>query len=192
MKENKLVKFTSLVMFMALFAIVMVSGTYAKYSSSASGTDAATVAKWDIKAGKAGQEVSITGSDATVGFELFDTILDTNGEAETDVLAGRIAPGTQGAFELSIKNDSEVDAEYTVDFTVSGAEVPLEFRVNNGAWTSSLSSISAVRLAKNASTTAKVEWRWVFDGNDVTDTALGTADSKNVQVKATLAVSQVD
>ena len=126
------------------------------------------------------------------GFELFDTILDTNGEAETDVLAGRIAPGTQGAFELSIKNDSEVDAEYTVDFTVSGAEVPLEFRVNNGAWTSSLSSISAVRLAKNASTTAKVEWRWVFDGNDVTDTALGTADSKNVQVKATLAVSQVD
>ncbi len=191
MQENKLVKFTSLVMFVALTAVVLVSGTYAKYSSSASGTDIATVAKWDIKAGKVGNEVSITGSNATVAFDLFDTILDTNGKTETNVSADRIAPGTQGAFELSIKNNSEVDAEYTVKFETSGAAVPLEFRVNNGNWASSLSNISANELAKNASTTAKVEWRWAFGGNDATDTALGTA-ATNVQVNATLVVTQVD
>lgn len=192
MKENKLVKFTSLVMFVAVIAIVLVAGTYAKYSSSASGTDTATVAKWDIKAGKAGEEVSITGSDATVSFNLFDTILDTTGDDETDVATGKIAPGTQGAFELSIKNDSQVNAEYTINFEVTGASVPFEFRINGGAWTSSLSNIPTTALNMSESSTAKVEWRWAFDGNDTTDTNLGIATAKDVQVKATLVVSQVD
>lgn len=36
-------------MFVSVIALVLVAGTYAKYTSSASGSDTATVAKWLIK-----------------------------------------------------------------------------------------------------------------------------------------------
>lgn len=193
MRENRMIKLASFVMFLTVIAVVLVTGTYAKYSSSATGNDTATIAKWDIKAGKAGNELSITGSNATVVFDLFDTIQDTNGEAESDVKAGLIAPGTQGAFELSIKNDSEVNAAYTINYGISGADIPLKFRLNGGEWTDSLSNISATTVEMGKSATAKVEWKWDFDANDTaSDIKLGTADSRNVTVNATLVVSQVD
>lgn len=192
MRENRMIKLTSFVMFLTVIAVVLVTGTYAKYSSSAAGEDTATVAKWDIKAGKAGNELSITGTNATVAFDLFDTIQDTNGATESDVKAGLIAPGTQGAFDLSIKNDSEVNAVYTINYKISGADIPLEFRLNGGEWTDSLASIPSTAIEMGTSATAKVEWRWAFDANDTGDTILGTEASKNVTVNATLVVSQVD
>ena len=75
-KENKLVKVIALVLFVSVIALILVAGTYAKYTSTATGSDTAVVAKWDIKAGPEGNEVSITGDNATVAFNLFDTILD--------------------------------------------------------------------------------------------------------------------
>lgn len=194
MKENnKLVKFTSFVLLVAVVAMILVAGTYAKYTSTASGTDTATVAKWDIKAGKAGEEVSITGSNATVSFDLFDTILDTTGNAETDVVAGKIAPGTKGAFELSVKNDSEVNAEYGVKFTVDNSTIPLEFKVNDGAWTSSLSEVTKTVLNMGTSDIAKVEWRWAYEtaSGDSADTTLGI-QVPEINVTASLIVTQVD
>ena len=139
MKDNKMMKFISFVLLITVIALILVAGTYAKYTSTATGSATATVAKWDIKAGKTGEELSITGSNATVAFNLFDTILDENGTEETDVVAGKIAPGTTGSFELSVKNDSQVNAEYKINFSVGQSNIPLEFKVNEGEWTSSLS-----------------------------------------------------
>lgn len=194
MKENKILKFTGFVMLIAIIAFALVSGTYAKYTSSASGSATATVAKWDIKAGKTGEEVSITGANPTVSFNLFDTILDTEtGEAETDVVANKIAPGTMGSFELSILNDSEVNAEYTIEFEIDQENLPLEFRINDGAWTSDLTAIPTTALNMNASDIAKVEWRCAYertDGDSV-DTGLGIAPTE-INVDATLVVSQID
>ena len=201
MKENRILKFTGLVMFVSVIAVILVSGTYAKYTSSVSGSDTATVAKWDIKAGVAGEEVSITGSNATVSFNLFDTILDTEtGETETDVTTGKIAPGTMGSFELSVKNDSEVNAEYTIAFELDVTSLPLEFKINDGEWTSSLSDIDTTALDMNTSDTATVQWRWAYEttaddgtttAGDTIDTNLGLNPSE-VNVTATLIVSQVD
>lgn len=194
MKENKILKFTGFVMLLAIIAFALVSGTYAKYTSSASGSATATIAKWDIKAGKTGEEVSITGANPTVSFDLFDTILDAEtGEAETDVVANKIAPGTMGSFELSIKNDSEVNAEYTIQFAIDQEDLPLEFRINDGDWTSDLTAIPTTTLNMNESDIAKVEWRWAYertDGDGV-DTGLGIAPTE-VNVDATLVVSQID
>ena len=202
---NKMIKLTSFVLLVTMIALTLVSGTYAKYTSSASGTDSAVVAKWNIKAGVSGSETSITGSNATVAFNLFDTINDTgNTAAEEDVAAGKIAPGTAGSFEMSIKNDSEVTARYGINYTVTGNNVPIEFSTDGSNWVTSLSNVAPsndTQIAMNDSTTVTVMWRWAFTGEgsanytstqtDATDTALGLS-TPTVTVNATLTVEQVD
>ena len=203
---NKMLKLTSFVLLVTMIALTLVSGTYAKYTSSASGTDSAVVAKWNIKAGAKGSETSITGSNATVAFNLFDTINDTGNTAdETDVADEKIAPGTAGSFEMSIKNDSEVTARYGISYTLSASDVPIEFSVDDGnTWTTSLSNVAAsdsTKIAMNSSKTVTVMWRWAFTGDastnytssqtDETDTALGLS-TPTVTVNATLTVEQVD
>ncbi len=210
MKENRLVKITSFVMLLTVVALTLVSGTYAKYTSSVTTTTAtATVAKWDIKAGVKGSELSITGSNPTIAFNLFETINDTlNHAAETDVNTGKIAPGTEGSFEFSIKNDSEVSAEYSLTYNVTNAgNVPIEFSIDDGStWTTSLANVAAsadTKILAGNSKSVTVQWRWAFTGEgssnftssqtDATDTTLGvktTADT--VSVSVTLHVDQVD
>ena len=204
MKDNKLLKVTSLVMLLTIIALSLVSGAYAKYTSSATGTGSAQVALWDIRAGESGSEVSITGNSATVEFNLFDTILDTGGTAaETDVDTAKIAPGTEGSFDLSILNNSEVTAEYAITFALTNASnVPIEFTTDGGStWVTSLSNVAATTIAMNDSDTVTIGWRWAFTGagssnftssqTDATDTALGLS-TPTVTVEATLTVNQVD
>ena len=197
-EEHKILKFTNGVLFVTILALILVSGTYSKYTSSASGTSIATVAKWDIKAGIAGEEVSITGEDATVAFNLFDTILEEDGVTEElDVYAEdgkvvRIAPGTSGAFDLSVLNNSEVTAAYTIEFTVDRTDIPLQFNVNNAGWTTTLDNVTETVIAMGSSSTANVQWKWAFEGgNDATDTALGI-EAPEIIVTATLNVVQYD
>lgn len=193
MKNNKNIKMISVMLFVVVIAFVLVAGTYSKYISSASGSDTATVAKWDIKAGKAGEELSITGDNASVTFDLFGTILDEDGTEESDVVNGKIAPGTMGEFDFSIKNDSEVNAEYTVNFVLSESNLPLEFRINDGEWTSNLNGVPTSRIEMGTSANANVQWRWAYEqiNSDENDTSLGI-DPKEVTVTATLVVSQLD
>lgn len=207
MKENKILKFTGMAMFVSVIAVVLVSGTYAKYTSSASGSDTATVAKWDIKAtGENGDLVSITGSSPSISFDLFNTIYDTDGKTEEgNVASGKIAPGTTGGFNFSIDNDSEVNAEYTINFTITDNEgntidLPLEFSINDGTW-GTLNNITAQPLSMNDATTdedegletVNVKWKWAYErtDKDAEDTELGI-DASGVKVNATLVVSQVD
>lgn len=199
-KENKMMKFASIVLLVTVIALILVAGTFAKYTSSATGSATVTVAKWNIKAGKAGSEASITGSNPTITFDLFDTILDTDGSEETDVRADMIAPGTRGSFELSVKNDSEVNAEYTIELDVDNADIPLEFKVADGEWSSDLDDISATKLDMNESDTVEIQWRWAYETldekddptlGDEVDTGLGIAPEE-IEVTATLTVMQVD
>lgn len=199
-KENKTMKFVSFVLLITVLALILVAGTYAKYTSTASGSDTATVAKWDIKAGKTGEEVSITGSNPEVAFNLFETINNEDGTAETDVTAEKIAPGTSGAFELSVKNDSEVNAKYTITFNVGESNIPLEFKLDNGQWTDDLSNVGETPLNMGESKVANVQWRWAYEtkaedgtvtAGDAVDTGLGITPSA-INVTATLVVTQVD
>lgn len=48
MKNNKLAKFMALVLLVTLLAVILVSGTYAKYTTAVSAKDTATVARWNI------------------------------------------------------------------------------------------------------------------------------------------------
>ena len=209
MKSNKLAKFMALVLLITLLAIILVSGTYAKYTTTATGSDTATVAKWSIML----DTTDITKSSTkTFTLNVFDTILDSDGKTkETNVATGKkIAPGTSGNFTLaSLTNNSEVDAEYKVTYSIKNdGKIPLEFSTDTGdskTWTSydklsELNSDSFTEIKQGASaTTTTIYWRWAFSDNadattrDTADTALGTATTlPEVTVTATIEVQQVD
>lgn len=188
-----------------LMAVVMtaysVSGTYAKYTSTFTGSDSARVAKWAFKIGDI-TNTSAAGAGTTFSFDLFKTINDTDGSKETDVAApnttdttnnisGLIAPGTQGSFDIKLQNLSEVTAMYGIKYKVTNtAGIPVEFCTvtatetcadTSTAWKASIDEVVAdktnTNLAMNAGsdTTTTVKWRWAFErGAD--DTEKNAAD----------------
>ena len=166
MKKN-----TRKIVIVLLVAVVavgtyFVSGTYAKYTTSLSGNDTATVAKWawDFN------ETAVTSNQNTISFNLFDTIKDTNGSAEGDVAANKIAPGTNGSFSFNLQNKSEVNAEYSLAVTETrGSAVTnanIEYSLDNSSWTSDLTALlnaSNQTLLMNSNKVEKtVYWRWAY------------------------------
>lgn len=207
--DNRLVKFTVFVLLLTIIAISLVSGTFAKYTSTATGSDTATVAKWSIVLND--DEEMATTTPATVTFDLFNTVKDTDATStETDVATvdGKtlIAPGTSGAFELKIENKSEVTAQYSIVFDVDNTAIPLEFKVGDGEWTegsiTAVAAADATKLAaKSGVATVNVQWRWVYEATEnadtanTADTALGIAaqtTAPTVTVEATITATQVD
>ena len=207
--DNRLVKFTAFVLLLTIIAVSLVSGTFAKYTSTATGSDTATVAKWSIVLND--DEEMATTTPATVTFDLFNTVKDTDATStETDVATvdGKtlIAPGTSGAFELKIENKSEVTAQYSIVFDVDNTAIPLEFKVGDGEWTegsiTAVAAADATKLAaKSGVATVNVQWRWVYEATEnadtanTADTALGIAaqtTAPTVTVEATITATQVD
>ena len=203
-RDNKLVKFTTFVLLITILAIVLVSGTYAKYTSQVSGESTATVAKWSIKVN--GSELAV--AQPTITFNLFETIKDTDGATEDDVTESLIAPGTSGSFNLTVKNESEVTAKYAISFEVSESDIPLQFSIDGGqTWTDkTITNPTEKTLAIGAAEeTLTVQWKWpyeVVDDANVVDTTVDTADTElgieaqtapaQVTVTTTLTATQVD
>ena len=211
MKKNKMMRIASVLLVAVLFTTCAISGTFAKYTSSATGSDTARVAKWSIEV--EGTEIGVAGG-TTVAFDLFSTVNDTGNSADDeDVENGTdgdniIAPGTAGSFELSIENKSEVNAKYTVALSETNTgDIPLQYSVDGSAWVDSIaeltmSALTDVEIDMGANSTNTIYWRWVFEGTtsgahdgqtDETDTALGSADvAATVTITATITVTQVD
>ena len=205
MRNNKLVKFTTFVLLITIIAICLVSGTFAKYTTTVTGEATATVAKWEIEV-KDG-ETAVSGE--TVEFSLFDTINDTDAtNKETDVAEGKIAPGTSGSFKLTVANKSEVNAEYAIDYTVTKtANIPIKFSVDGGqSWTEDLADVTGTLDMIDGETIDNeeitVQWMWAFEelNDGVANTAVDAADTTigelatpaTVTVAATITVDQVD
>ena len=114
--------------------------------------------------------------------------------------------------ELTLKNDSEVTASYTIEFkeTQENAKVgsltriPLEYAIKEGDtipaqedWKTTIGDIdrkgtqeAPLTIAMNKSKTYKIYWRWNIGGDD---TALGTATTApTVKVNAKVTATQDD
>ena len=209
MKSNKQKAGIMALVALAAIGSYFIAGTYAKYTSDIAGTDTATVARWKWTIN---QSVIDSAQAAQNGytFNLFDTITEWNSStAESDVAAGKIAPGTGGSFDIAITNNSEVNATYAIAFTETNANnVPIEYSTDRTTWVSSVGSLDVSSTAINmgaSSTTMTVYWRWAYTGaqstnytstqTDATDTALGfgaNTSAATVQVTATVTVTQVD
>ena len=217
MKKNKMMRLAAIVLMLTLLTTCAISGTFAKYTASATGSDTARVAKWSFKV----KDTDIAGATNTFTFDLFNTVYDTNNDPadnnkanDTDVsdatdTTAIIAPGTWGYFDIELNNASEVTAAYTIDFTeLTTSGIPLHFKKavvtqgaevaypTTGSW-GDLESINVAetQLAINGSTVIRVYWEWVFDGNTDTDTNLGVnavSSAQNITIQAEINIEQVD
>ena len=192
-KTINLAKVASFVMLLTVSAMILVAGTYAKYSSTASGTDATVVANWSFEVN--GTDIAVKGTPTTFDFNLFDTttIKDSDGSTEEDVVEGLIAPGTSGSFEFELKNTSDVSAKYSISLGVNKTTIPLEFSFDGGTtWTdvTNLSDLVSTDVMKfGTSKYVTVQWKWAFGENETTDATLG---GQEVIVTANITATQVD
>lgn len=213
MKTNKFLRIASVLLIAVLLSTCVISGTFAKYISTASGNDTARVAKWDITV--EGEKLAVENTD--IVFDLFSTVGDYDANPEdkaddADVINGTgeniIAPGTEGSFQFDIVNNSEVNAKYTIELEeTNGAGIPLQYSVDGTTWKDSIAELAMEDLTNvdiamtDGEDTQVVYWRWVFEGTtegahagqtDGTDTALGLAGTDTVKIAASITVTQVD
>lgn len=200
MKDNKLVKTFLVLLLIVMIGLILVSGTYAKYTTSITGSDEAVVAKFKV------------GSNVTQGaFDLFGTAKEVDGTTtENDVVAGKIAPGTGGKFDIELTNDSDVRVNYTLKLEETNASnIPIEYSFDGTTYVTAenFGSVANGELEIGSTTqtskTVTIYWRWAFEGSgstnfkttqtDATDTNLGTAETApKVIVQASVVFTQVD
>lgn len=207
MKNFKSTRLIALLACLCLATSCFVGGTLAKYTSTATATSTATVAKWSIQLD--GAELAADPAP-TVTFNLFDAAydLDATGNVDTtpdtDIVEEGflIAPGCGGSYALDIQNLSEVNAQYSIDFSIENTNsIPLEFSINNSDWNTSIDTVditdATLAMDASAADTVTIYWRWPFGdpANNATDTALGIAAqtaAPTATVTAAITVDQVD
>lgn len=169
---------------LTLVTTCLVGGTMAKYTTTAAGTGTGTVAKFKVDITAAGKAV-----DGTID-NLFTVVGNTD-----NVKDNKLAPGTNGHFDLVVTNDSEVKVEVsavTITKTDNSAAVPMKFVVTDTD-VNTLPSKDFVDIADigdqvkakfgnnidwktdaNANTkTARIWWQWDPTSKDEDDTNLG-------------------
>ena len=189
----------SLLLVACMATMCFVGGTFAKYTSTIAGTDSARVALWAFKT-----EDVVANSSNKFTFDLFATAIgDTKTETpsedaddqdvkNTENNVAIIAPGTKGSFEINVKNDSEVTAQYKIAFAaVSTDTIPLQYSLNGTTWEDDIADLDTTfaEVAIGDSAAVTVYWQWDFEGDD---TALGLLGTDTVEVTATVTVEQVD
>jgi hypothetical protein len=196
--KNKFMRIAAVMLMLCLVTTCAISGTFAKYTTEAAGTDTARVAYWGFNDVNANLELG----------DLFKTAYDQNVNGNADV----IAPGTtnKDSFKFSYKGyDATVTApEVAYSFVVSLGDATatycddaiqnnpnIDWRLNviedstttPGTWGSWTDLIAAINLLDGAAGTDgkdyeagdlpdafdndqvyEIEWRWLFD-ETVTD-----------------------
>ena len=220
MKKNWIMRLASCLMVLAVLSTCAVSGTYAKYVTSTSGSDSARVAKWGF-----------TDTDSTKMkiSDLFANAYDNTVKSTVDV----VAPGTTKSttFAFTYGGDTaaaapEVDYTFKVAADITGSYAALDANPNF-TWTLDDTSYNTVADLKAAilklsgaasgSQTYKagtlpdafkatgdnqhtIGWNWAFetagdgkDAQDVTDTEMGNATAlDNVAITITITATQID
>ena len=173
MKKNKMMRIASVLLVAVLLSTCAISGTFAKYISTASSSDKATVAKWDVKV-----------EDAKLGVE--------NTTFTFDIFGEKLAPGMSGSFELNISNASEVSAIYSIEYTVTNVGgVPIEFSTDGTTWKADIDDVVDKALAAGE-TVINIDWKWVTT-SDAADTAFGVKGTLDtVKVDVAITVEQAD
>lgn len=193
-------KLTAYILLITVATLIIVASSYARYTTTISGSDEAIVAKFDVSA-----------NDLTETINLFDCI-DEDAVLDAE---GVVAPGTKGSFTTTLNNDSEVTVSYALSITeTNSSNIPIVYSLEENGTYVSASEFSALALAggtldftgttKANPVTSKeltVYWKWEIDGDNEVDTGLGkaasTADDNSTtrpNAQATLSVkfTQVD
>lgn len=191
-KNGKTFRIGALLLVVALISTVMLSGTFAKYTSEYAGQDTALVAKWNLTMTDNANNSFAISPNTAASLDLFKHAY--NGKIVASAGAIKIiAPGVEGSFVLNMTNNSDVAADITFDITedTANAAVPMEYSFDSSFPTTSTylgadnlktalnsENIQLAETNGNGTKSQTVYWRWAFDGTALTnasDTALGTA-----------------
>lgn len=196
MKKNRTMRVAVLMLALALVTCCFVGSTFARYTSTTTGSDSVTVAQWKIEV----NDTDITAAtDNTPTFDLFGTATQFD-EAGNDVTAGKVAPGTKGSFNFKVENLADVSVKYNVSFTVtfpggldntrfkfySDEAMNNEITAVDGVYT--VVSNTEIEVADTAEKITNVYWQWTF-GESAVDNALSNT---TITVTPTIVVEQVD
>ena len=159
-------------------AIVFSMYAYAKYKTTLTGNGTATVAKWSFK---------VNGQTQTIP----DIDLATTMKENNNVVEGKLAPGTEGSFDLNLDaTGSEVAIDYNIKLAVTEKPSNLRFYTDSSytkeiASTDGVMNVSGVMSLEEIKTiqTKTIYWKWAYQTgtatNDiVANDKIDTADSK--------------
>lgn len=135
MKKNKTMRAASALLVAALLSTSIISGTFAKYTSSAGAQDSARVAKWGVTVTATGNEAFEKSYKGTAPNENVDTVFSKTSEKV-------VAPGTSGTlltYEITGTPEVQTKVEATADlklenWTINSNETycPIVFKVQRG------------------------------------------------------------
>ena len=159
-------------------AIAFSMYAYAKYKTTLKGNGTAQVAKWSFK---------VNGQTQTIpDIDLATTMKKVNNVAEN-----KIAPGTEGSFDLNLDaTGSEVAIDYNIKLAVTEKPTNLRFYTDSSytkeiASTDGVMNVSGVMSLEEIKTvqTKTIYWKWAYQTgtatNDiVANDKIDTADSK--------------
>ena len=119
MKKNRMMRLASILLVCVLLTTSVISGTFAKYTTSASAGDTARVAKWGVVVGATGDtafaEKYNNAADEN-GVKVVSSVTTTEDQDGESVLA----PGTNGSLGgVSISGNPEVMVDVKVDATLT-------------------------------------------------------------------------
>ena len=169
--------FVIAVLMMIAVTLTLVSSTYARYTATISRNGTAAVAQWAFT--------------TTMNINFADTY-----HAST-LVAGKIAPGTKGSFDISVSNaSSEVGVDYTVTLgTITNAPTNIKF-YSDATYATPLTTSTPItgKIKANDSTAkiVKIYWAWPYQTGAVTPAtgvaAGDTADTADGVAAKTLTV----
>lgn len=168
MKKKTVGRLGVVALALTLISTCLMGGTLAKYTTEVTGTGSATVAKWNF-----------TANGKTDTFEA----IDLASTAYTNVAEEKIAPGTEGSFDIKLDaSGSEVAVAYTIAFTdVKNQPKNLKFYTDAGHITEfNLDDglKGTIEFANvDTAVTKTIYWQWAYETNsgDADDTTNGTA-----------------
>lgn len=219
MRKNKFMRAASGLLVAVLLTTCVISGTFAKYTTTSTGEDSARVATWGFE-----DTSSITLND------LFKTTYDNDNVKGNDDV---IAPGTTNSADFAFKYtgaEAAPEVAYTLTVDTTGSTCAQDIQDNKniqwqlddgtwGTWNQLIASIKALSgnesgtkqyapsqlpeelTGSNGKLTHTVAWRWIFDdtkaetttNTDTKDTEMGNAaDLADVTLKITITATQVD
>ena len=167
-----------LIALLLITAIAFSMYAYAKYKTTLKGNGTAQVAKWSFK---------VNGQTQTIpDIDLATTMKKVNNVAEN-----KIAPGTEGSFDLNLDaTGSEVAIDYNIKLAVTEKPTNLRFYTDSSytkeiASTDGVMNVSGVMSLEEIKTvqTKTIYWKWAYQTgtatNDiVANDKIDTADSK--------------
>ena len=215
MGQSKMTKVMALMLSLTMITSVFVGNTLSRYVTSVSSTDSARVAIWGINGEEVIMELFNTAYDLD-GKKIAEANLNDDGTTRDKI----IAPGTGGQSAFSIINfESDTippEVAYELKITLDDSQVDskivnntsIQWKLDEGSWgTFDQLKISLLTLSGNSSgmhtyapgefaesfkddVEHKIYWKWVMDGNDVTDTQMGNdALVSDIGVKIAISIT---